>query len=59
MFFRIGSFEFFIESEPKSSFFEIGHVKTGPLDREVWVFGWHVVISRIGPKFPRHASDGV
>lgn len=56
MFFRIGSYEFFIDAAPQYSFFEIDHVKNTAIDREVWVFGRHIVISRVGPRFPRRLT---
>lgn len=53
MFFRIGSYEFFIEPAPQYSFFETDSVKNTAIDREVWVLGHRIVISRVGPRFPR------
>jgi hypothetical protein len=47
MAFRIGSFEFFIEAATQFSFFEVDHIKHSAIDREVWAFGCHLVISRL------------
>jgi hypothetical protein len=46
MFFRIASFELFIERAPQYAITEVDHVNHGDIGPEVWALGRHLVISR-------------
>lgn len=46
MFFRIGSYEFFIEPAPQFSFLEFDHINHGPPERELWLMGRRIVMAR-------------
>lgn len=59
MFFRIGSFEVFTEpASAEFSFFEVDHIKHNEADRELWLLGRHIVISRLVPRMHSRTVDG-